>query len=273
MPKPHEYFSAIRDGAPINWRRFLTAMGRNGVLPGHLMQCLQPESRFAGESVIKVLDERSLREIESQFPAPAPIIDRISASHSGKSHSERVEGNALMIQHISWDRPRVAFSRDGQTWIEDEPAGDILVIVENLQNFIRFEETIALVVDRCGLSAAPSEITLLFGAGQAAAKACNRTLYTRYREVHTLLDLDAGGIKIYGSIKALLANTGLQPRFLVPDNIDAYLARATSSMSQDERTAIHCAGRAHPELTYLLQRLYLTGKKLEQETYLDPLNE
>ena len=272
MHKPHEYFRAIRAGTPINWGRFRNAMGRNGVLPGHLMKCLQPESQFASESVIQILDDRALKEIESWFPAPAPIIDRVSAAHSGKSHSARVEGNALMIQHIDWDRPRVAFSRDGQTWIEDEPAGDILVIVENLQNFIRFEETIALLVERCGLSASPREITLLFGAGQAAAKACNRTLYTRYRAVHTLLDLDPGGIKIYGSIKTLLADTGLQPRFLVPDNIDAYLARATSSMSQDERTAIHRAGRAHPELTALLQRLYLTGKKLEQESYLDPLH-
>ena len=272
MHRPYEFFRAIRSGTPINWVRFLRVMGRHKVNPSTLMACLEPHAQHSTFSVIKVLNSSMLAEIETRFPDSAPGNHRVAASHQGKSHSHAVEGNALMTQHIHWDRPRVAFSRDGIHWLADESEGEQLVIVENLQNFIRFKETIALLIEDCGLSATPEQITLLFGAGNAAAKACNRTLFARYREVYTLFDLDLGGIKTYGNIKMMLAEDSIQPRFLAPHNIKAYIERSEWRLDHEERTAIHQAGREHPELSPLLQHLYISGKKLEQETYLDRIH-
>ncbi|WP_444917934.1 hypothetical protein [Microbulbifer sp. JMSA003] len=233
------------------------------------MACLEPQAKQVKVCVIKVLNSNMLAEIETRFPDSTLVDSRVAASHQGRSHSQVVEGNALMIQHINWEKPRVAFSKDGSHWQSDEIVGELLVIVENLQNFIFYEETLSLVIEDCGLAATPEEVTLLFGSGNAAAKTCNRTLFRQYSEVYTLFDLDPGGINTYGNIKIMLAEDGMQPNFLAPKNIEAYLERSQWMLNNEERTSIYHAGIKHPELSPLLQCLYTSGKKLEQETYLD----
>jgi len=272
MRKPHEFLSAIRAGIPIEWHRLLNVMSKNDIPPGTLILCLAPESRLTQRTQVRIVDESLFTDIESQFPSPTPITDRVSASHTGKSHSQSVEGNALMIQYHPWQKPEVAVSWDGRRWSPPPPENTSLVIVENLQNFLRYRETLDLITADCDIEDQPEQLILAFGAGNAAAKVCNLSYYRQFRNVYTLFDLDMGGVKTYANLKSLLGPADMTPRFLAPRNFEQYLERSQWHLTQDERSAVYLARGKHPELAPLLTCMYTKGKKLEQETYLERIH-
>ena len=269
MKKPHEFLNAIRNGQEIEWDDFLQVMGKHAVLPSTICRIFSQTSPFAKKTTIHIEDENGCESLETRFPQPVAVIDRISAAVAGDSHQFAVDGSMLIVQSCTWSHPQVAVSWDGTTWTPLPEADLHLVIVENMQNFLRLRETLSLIKTLCGIEAREDSILFAYGAGNAAAKPCNAQHYRHFASVNCLFDLDRGGIRTYGTLKRLLSPEGMKPTFLIPDDAKKRLNHSRWWLDDDELRYIHTAKNDHPELKPLLDYMHHTRKKLEQETYLE----
>ena len=273
MKKPHEFLTAISENRELNWQAFLDAMAKEKVLPGAVCRVFTPLSVYAKTTRVTITSPRDFQELRDRFPESLPIVGRISASAAGDSHLKPVDGSLFVVYNLHWPHPQVAVSWSGGDWTPWPEPHQHLVIVENMQNFLRFRDTLALLRTRCGLDVAAESILLAFGSGNACTKSCNAQYYVRFASVNCLFDLDCGAIKIYSALKNLLAPHKVHPRFLVPDDVSERLARSKWHLSHEERTVIYQACVRHPELSKVLAHMYHSHKKLEQETYLEAIDE
>lgn len=269
MKKPHEFLDAIRNGHEVDWDDFLQAMGKHDILPSIICRIFSQASPFAKKTVVRIEDEEGCGSLEKRFPQPVLVIDRVSAATAGDSHQVAVDGSMLIVQHSTWSHPQVAVSWDGIKWTPLPEPNLHLVLVENMQNFLRFRETLSLIKALCGVGAHEDSILLAYGAGNAAAKPCNAQYYRYFASVNCLFDLDRGGIRTYGTLKGLLAPDSIQPTFLVPQDVKKRLDDSRWWLDDDELRYIHNAKNDHPELKPLLDYMHHSKKKLEQETYLE----
>ncbi|WP_155163095.1 toprim domain-containing protein [Sansalvadorimonas verongulae] len=271
MKSAFEYLLAIHEGRPVHWVKCcrLLTNKTHGLKPGQLSRIFSPRSDYEATTVVDILDQDAFDVLRERFPEPVLVVDRPSASMAGNSHGKPVSGSLLNIYRPDWAEPRTAVSWDGAVW-SPEPEQDIhLLLVENLENFLRPRETLELTIQQCGLTVNADKILLVYGSGNAASKACNGLYYRQFLSVNCLFDLDVGGLGIYENIKAMPELQSHTLRFLVPDNVQARLQASRWKLTASERTKIFQAQSAHPELSELLRVMYTSHKKLEQETYLN----
>ncbi len=269
MKTPNEFLAAIRRREAIEWDSFLRVMGRHGVSPITICRFFEQDSVYALKTPVRILDEEACVALEENFPMQVTVSDRVSAAVAGNSHDVGVDGNILIVHQAHWLKPQVAISWDGKDWSPRPDNLLHLLIVENLQNFLCFQDTLRLVTELCDLPLPLESILLVYGAGNAAAKSCNALYYKEFSSVNCLFDLDRGGIRTYAALKQLLKDSDIKPRFLFPGDVRQRLSRSRWRLDDDEKKYIHQARTKHPELIPLLDQMYKFGKKLEQETYLD----
>lgn len=269
MKKPNEFLSAIRNGQEIDWDNFLQVMGKNDIKPSTICKIFNQTSPFAKKTAIRIEDEEGCKSLEKQFPQSIDVIDRVAAAHAGDSHQVAVDGSLLILHKASWKQPQVAVSWDGLFWDPLPEPNLHIVIVENMQNFLRFHETILFIRTFCGLNVPEESILLIYGAGNAAVKPCNSEYYRHFASINCLFDIDKGGVKTYNSLKKLLAPVDIPLTFLTPKDISKRLENSRQWLNDDELRYIHAAKNKHPELESMLNHMYHSRKKLEQETYLE----
>ena len=269
MNKPHELLQAIQNGELVSWEKVRKVFAREQIKPSRLMTVFQPDSLYDTKTRVQIIDQEEFLRLKNLFPAPVDIVDRPTASIAGNSHARAVTGSMLTLDKPSWPEPKVAICRDGLHWSVQPEAGEHLLLVENLENFIRSKETLALAIERCEMSASFDRITLGFGSGNAASKACNALFYRNFVSVNCLFDVDLGGIQIYQNIKKSLVDSGTPVRFLVPDTIDVLLEQSRRKLPNSERQKLKAVFEEYPELRPLIASMYQSHRKLEQETYLD----
>lgn len=272
MKEPHEYLKAIRIGQKIDWEGFLRDMGKHGIQPRTICRIFNQKSPFAKNTGVRIEDEDGCKSLELRFPQPIQVIDRVTAAAAGDSHQVAVDGSMLIVQQATWNHPQVAVSWDGIGWTPLPKPNLHLVIVENMQNFLRLGETLSLIKALCDFGEHQDSILLAYGAGNAAAKPCNVQYYCNFASVNCLFDLDRGGIRTYGTLKRLLEPLGKQPTFLVPNDVHNRLDQSRWWLNDDELQFIHAAKKDYPELQQLLSYMHHSKKKLEQETYLGAAN-
>ncbi len=269
MKTVYEYLLAIQDARKVDWEKLLQILTKSGIKPGTTSRILSPQSQYDPKTLIDVLDAEAFTRWLERFPPPVNVVDRVSAAQAGDSHTRSVTGSLLNVFRLDWAEPRTAVSWDGKDWSQRPDPGTHLLLVENLENFLRPKETLNLVIKQCGMVDSPDKVTLAFGSGNAASKACHLFYYQHFASVNCLFDLDVGGIQIYENIKALLAPLMMKPRFLIPDNVESRLQSSQWPLSAEDRTKIFNAQVTSPELAPLLKLMHEKRKKLEQETYLD----
>lgn len=272
MKQPGELLTEIRRGRKIDWETLLKVMGRNGVAPSTLCLILEKESSISQKCTLRILDETAFQALESRFPPPVEITDRVSAAVAGDSHKVTVDGNILVVNQSPWKQPQVAVCWNGKTWSPLPQEGMHLLIVENLQNFLRIEDTLDTAYRLCNLQVHDKAIVIAYGAGNAATKTCNGNYYKNFSSINCLFDLDLGGIQTYATLKKQLAPFDIKPRFLFPNDVEERLRRSRFMLTDEERRKIHLAKANHPEIKALLEKMYHLQKKLEQETYLEGKN-
>lgn len=244
-------------------------MGREGIAPSSLCKILETQSQYGRKSILRILDQTAFTALASNFPPSIAVYDRVSAAVAGNSHRIAVDGNALMIHRTQWSHPQVAICLDGQYWSPEPVKNSHLLIVENLQNFLCSRETLKIATHLCSLQAHEESILLMYGAGNAAAKACNRHYFQQFDSISCLFDLDRGGIQTYSTLKNLLRPFDKSPDFLYPSDVSERLQRSRWRLNDEERRYIQAAKTANPEIASLLDQMYRSQKKLEQETYLE----
>ncbi|CAM3637550.1 hypothetical protein [Parendozoicomonas haliclonae] len=269
MKTPYEFLQAIRDGKDVPWNKGVQLLARRGVKPARLNRIFEPDSSFDTKTSVQVLDWEAFEALCSQFPAPVEVTNRQSATEAGDSHRKSVTGSMLTLFKPGWPEPRAAVCWDGVEWTGLPEPEQHLLLVENLENFLRPNETLDLALTRCGLNVPADQVMLAFGSGNAAAKACNALFYQHFMSVNCLFDVDLGGIQIWQNIKQLLVIRDMPVRFLVPENIADLLQQSRRKLSQDERQQLKALHEQCPELRSLIAMMYKSHRKLEQETYLD----
>ncbi|MRI31684.1 hypothetical protein EOPP23_01575 [Endozoicomonas sp. OPT23] len=269
MKNPYEFLKAIEDGKPVPWKKGVSVLTKEGIKPGQLTTVILPDSLYDDKTTVQIIDQDAFLRLKSRFPEPVAVSDRATASLAGDSHAKAVTGSMLTLDKSSWLEPRVAVCRNGLQWSALPEPHEHLLLVENLENFLRVEETLSLAIERCGLDEKRDQITLAFGSGNAAAKACNALFYQHFDSVNCLFDVDAGGIQIYQNIKKLLADSTVPVRFLVPENVSSLLEQSRRKLPDDERQKLKAFSEENPELRSLIAIMRQSHRKLEQETYLD----
>ncbi len=268
MKSPHEFLAAVRAGEMIEWSTFLGVMAKHDVQPGVVCRIFERESHYATKTLIKVIDNEGCAQLEQRFLPAITVSDRVSAAHAGDSHAVPVDGNVLITYRLGWSRPEVAVSWRGEHWQPTPDANSHLLIIENMQNFLRPEETFAFVNESCGALLNAESVLFLYGAGNAVTKDFNKIYFSQFKSVFCLFDIDPGGIAVYAKLKLLLQEFSIPVQFLYPNDSRERLTRSVKVLSDKELRFIHDAKQKHPEIGLILDDMYYVKKKLEQETYL-----
>ncbi len=268
----YDFLAAIESGISIDWQRFVQTMRKAGVEPGAIKRMLEPASNYAKKTTVQIIDQQAFDNLKQLYLPTLVVSDRISAALAGDSHQVAVAGSMLVIQHSSWQHPQVALSRDGTHWQPSPDSEQHLVIIENMQNFLHLESSLQFIIQQCQVNVPRHAIMLAYGAGNAASKACHANYYRQFTAIHCLFDIDLGGVQIYAALKQLLGDS-VPVNFLVPHDIEQRLQQSRRALSNDELAELHKVHAKHPELHGVLQLMYQTKKKLEQESYLEPMHE
>lgn len=138
------------------------------------------------------------------------------------------------------------------------------LLVENLENFLALEQTLA-VLPYCGW--APTEpVDLLYAAGNQVTHSILQPFLSRYAELNCLFDPDPGGIHMFRTLHKRMPQHLI--RFLYPSDIEERLVASNRLLKAKERQdLLNYAGIAS-EVDSLISLLRQTNRTLEQETYL-----
>ena len=270
--KAGDLLEAIAAGDPCSWSGLSKALGLEGMTVMDVRQIFRPADESEDVGVVEVINRERLAYLQTMYPPSADHHDRVSAAMAGDSHLQGVTGSLLVIDAPGWHEPLVAVCRDGLTWPVPPPGKTHLLLVENMENFLAIESTLAFLRTHCGWLVDSASTLVAFGSGNQAAKACHGGYYGQFDQVSCLFDVDEGGIRTYQSIRDNpLLPAGFPVRFLVPTDIQERLERSRWRLSEKQRVSLRGLILKHPELQNVIQAMYNLGKKLEQETYLEGL--
>jgi len=199
---------------------------------------------------------------EAQHASP-----RIDQAAMGNSHNARVSGALVTVRSKRQPHPQCIMV-DAQGTIATPPGtapAERLVIVENLENFLNLDGTLALLPS-CGLGPEWQEADILYGGGNSITNHLLTGVFQQYREIGCLFDPDPGGIRMCDT---LYQRGKLPPlRFLAPADLEERLATSSRGLSMDQREQLATHIRRSPPCAHVGGLIYTTGKHLEQESYL-----
>lgn len=264
----HQYLLAIQDNKAINLKRFLS------LLPAKHQQNWRTIFK-KGEKTPNT-DKHKLSVIEPQgfnrlLDASKPINNRIEAAVKGDSHQQNTSMSFLLvyptvsIQSMSTPLvcPKVVVS-DGANVIQEFQSQKTLVIIENQENFFRYQEFLPQIVN------ISRQVDIVFGQGNGISNSLNSNYFEQYQEILCCFDYDHGGLTMFSSLKNL---TKAKLEFILPDPVsllnEAFL-NAHFKKTPEKTTHWHKAIQLAMQLGLKdLAQAFKTSKKfMEQEVYL-----
>lgn len=128
--------------------------------------------------------------------------DRVSASMVGRSHDFPSNfSHLLVLNHLTKSQiPFVVVSELNRYKTEGELIGKRAVLIENIENFYRYQEFLALI----GHSALENSGDIIFGSGNQICHRLNLSFLSTYDEIYCAQDVELGGLTIYKTLKASL---------------------------------------------------------------------
>ncbi|WP_432783383.1 hypothetical protein QZH45_15855 [Pseudomonas corrugata] len=269
MTSIYEYLSKVQAGEPINLEALLNRLGASGISAVDASRILVGQKLAKGNSryAVTIKDELEFASLLVRF-APSKIAGRVGAALDGDSHRSSVSESFLLLRSEQHQHPVVAISESGQ-WVTTRRLAKSGVIVENLENFLRFHETLTFVSSL--LSHPITDAELIFGSGNQVTNGLNGAFLAQFDPLYCLFDVDVGGLRMFKTLKALVPDRAIH--FLAPDDIESRLARSKYELSFEHRQELFARYRGmSPETDNLIILMRNSGKTLEQETYLAPLH-
>lgn len=178
MTSIYEYLSKIQAGEPINLEALFNRLGVSGVSAVNASRILVGQKLARGNAryTVTIKDELGFASLLSRF-APSKIGGRVGAALDGDSHRSGVSESFLLLRSEQHQHPVVAITESGQ-WVTPRRLARYGVIVENLENFLRFHETLAFVS-----SLLPHPVTdaeLIFGSGNQVTNGLNGAFLAQF---------------------------------------------------------------------------------------------
>lgn len=192
--------------------------------------------------------------------------DRIEGARLGNSHQARVSGAVLLMRRHDHPHPQVILVENDTPHFPLPPAPRAL-LVENLENFLALESTLALLPE-CGLAADWQQADVLYGSGNSVTNHMLTPALQRYQAIGCLFDPDPGGIRMADT---LYHRGNLPPlQFVAPRNLEERLqyAAAPRLVSPAQRRELSRYITRTPPVAEVAELIRRSGRSLEQETYL-----
>ncbi|MBY4675764.1 hypothetical protein [Marinobacterium arenosum] len=257
-----DYLEKVAAGKPVNYSAFEKQLELAGITSRQRRELFRVELAGPNRHTVEILDQVALKELQSRFSKQA-LNDRVSAAAAGNSHRVSVSGACLLLRRESIPHPQVILF-EGREWQCPVKPAERTLLVENLENFLALERTLAILPD-CGW-ALSEPVDLLYAAGNQITNAILQPFLARYAELNCLFDPDLGGIHMFRTLRQRMPQ--LPMRFLYPQDIEARLAASNRLLSVHARTDLTNYTGVSPEVDRLIALLRQTNRTLEQETYL-----
>lgn len=265
MTTTHRYLLKIQAGEPINLEALIAQLGRAGVPEIDISRILvgQKISKAKPSYAVTVIDALAFDSLLARFQ-PSDVQGRTGAALDGNSHAVGVSESILIFRSEYYPHPTVAITDQGE-WVVPRLLGPIGVIVENLENFLRFHETIAFIGSILPFDF--NEFELIYGSGNQVTNSLNAPVLKRFDVIYCLFDVDVGGMRMFKTLKTLLPGQAIN--FLAPTDMHGRLTRSKNLLSDEHRIELFEKYRdLSPETDRLISCMRATGRILEQETYL-----
>ncbi|GAB2715118.1 hypothetical protein [Halomonas garicola] len=196
----------------------------------------------------------------------AHASERIEGARLGNSHRARVSGAVLLMRRHDQRHPQVILVEDDTPHFPVPPAPRAL-LVENLENFLALDATLALLPE-CGLGTEWQQADVLYGSGNSVTNHMLTPALQRYQAIGCLFDPDPGGIRMCDT---LFRRGSLPPlQFVAPSNLEERLQRAAAPrlVSPAQRRELSRYISRTPPVAKVAELIRRSGRSLEQETYL-----
>ncbi|MFA0415282.1 hypothetical protein AB4520_16010 [Vibrio renipiscarius] len=206
--KLNRYLTKIEKGEAINLNCFLQGAPFSDK---EEWRKIYSAIRVRGGYQLTILNE----ERHNALYEPDPI-DRVSASHLGRSHDFPSNfTHILVLNHFNKHQvPLVVVSSVNGYKTEGKLVGKRAVLIENIENFYRYQEFLSLI----GHPSLADSCDIIFGSGNQICHHLNRSFLSTYNELYCAQDVELGGLTIYKTLKNALP----QCSWLAPVDWEAF---------------------------------------------------
>jgi hypothetical protein len=258
----HNYLQIILHGQPINYEAFLKKLPEP--FRGRHRELFATEKVQTNRWVVTVLDETAFAELQNVAQAP---VSRVDAAKKGNSHRHGTEVSFLLVYHQGLDssRPDVAVIGNESVDAGFHRARSVLV-VENERNFYQYPQMLGFASEALGRRLELPNCDVVLGGGNRITRAAVLDWLTGYEDVFCAFDYDAGGLQMFSTVAASLAD---KARFVQPEEWQPWLPRFCKVPDSTERFTRAVSLAKGLGFVSLAEAFRTTGKFMEQEIILD----
>lgn len=217
--------------------------------------------------ITAIADQKRFDELVRYAGKPFDGESRLTASLSGHSHRRSVGGGMIVHRNAHNPHPEVILVDSEGAFQLGRPAPSACLIIENLANFLQFEDTLEFCRDVCGLEHDITDIDVIFGSGGQVTNQIYTSFWRTYSNVYVLPDADLGGLHICKTLQARVAGH-TRIAVLFPSDLKARLTENGTTLTAKERAKLVPLSTISGGIGKIAHCLLATDKKLEQESYL-----
>ncbi len=257
-------FDEIKKGRSVDWRRLKAQLLKRGATEALINDALFARAYGDKDYQVVIKDEQSFNMLQT-FAEPSDLSSRSAASITGNTHSTRVNGAMLAAWGIGDVTPyNHVFIQDREV---PQPNKQHALIIENLECFLKKNDTYRFVSEFCGVAYPVEDVEFIMGAGNSIS---NRLIIPYLKsfegEVMCLLDVDLGGLTIYSNL--LSGGISLDSlHYLVPGDLARRLHESRRQAGEKELEGLSRMHGLSPVTDQVISAIRYYKKTLEQESY------
>lgn len=250
----NQYLAKIEQGKPINLDRFIACLPYSDT---QQWRQVYNAVRVRGGYQLTIIDEQAHQALVKPL-----MEDRVSAAKYGRSHDFTTSFSHILVlnQHCSSGIPFVVLSDVHGFKTEGNLYGKQAVIIENVENFYRYEAFLAAIKQH-GLIA---NCDILLGAGNQICHQLNLPFLSQYDVIYCAQDLDLGGLTIYQTLQNALP----QCQWLSPPDWDGHRDKFNLKPKTSDHLVKAVKLARDLGLTQEAELINQTRAFLEQESFL-----
>ncbi len=262
------YLQSLDAGEPIDWPKLRHLLIKSDVNPSTIDEIFRPQ-REGTEWRVTATNQTAYNALLDHLGITIDLSTRARAARHGRSHDVSVSGNVVVVKNPAFSHS-IAYECNAQgNWVFPADPPPELVIVENLECYLQRDRLMSFLSTQCGVTLNPEVVDIAYASGNAITKACNKSWLERYSSIHCVLDVDAGGLRIFTSLNRLLDDGGAELMYVIPKNLPDLLETTQRIMDERERTSLAAYIDMEAPIGLIAKTLLNAGKTIEQEVYLD----
>lgn len=230
------YLDKIEAGDPVPEQRFLLGLRHFDLAEEALLrQAIRCPQR--GSNVIySNVDIALITAWKAELQPGETTYARVNRALDGSSHSVNVSGAMLTMWNRHLSHPQIVVATSEDTIM---PPGIVLgrraLIVENLENFLHLESTIALLPS-CQLTEEWQDADVIYGAGNSVTNHLFTPFLQGYDVIGCLFDADLGGIRMFDTLYQRQQLPTLH--FITPHDLPERLRASTRRISASDKVKL-----------------------------------